>query len=135
MAYPKKARCAHGHRFTKENTYFNPASKARKCKTCTKAEAHSTRYRKRRKQRFEEKQVWINDYLKSHPCIDCGEADPLVLVFDHCRGKKKRDVTGLTAMSVASISKEINKCDVVCANDHARRTAKRANTIRWRLNK
>ena len=58
--------------------------------------------------------------------VDCGESDPAVLVFDHCRGKKKREVTSMCLMSVASVLKEIKKCDVVCANDHARRTAKKS---------
>lgn len=87
------------------------------------------------KKRSREKQIWLFDYLSEHPCVDCGESDPLVLQFDHVRGKKRRDVTGLTLLSIKSILKEIAKCEVVCANDHARRTAKRAKTIRWKLSR
>ena len=33
------------------------------------------------------RRIW--HYLESRPCIDCGEADPRVLEFDHVRGAKK----------------------------------------------
>jgi hypothetical protein len=62
----------------------------------------------------------------------CGETDPLVLQFDHLRDKYL-PVTSLTSQSLVKIIEEIKKCEVVCANDHSRRTAQRANTIRWRL--
>jgi len=68
---------------------------------------------------------FLRAYLASHPCVDCGESDPVVLHFDHVRGKKFRTVGVLVARpaSVKTIEKEIAKCDVVCANCHMRRTA------------
>jgi hypothetical protein len=67
------------------------------------------------------------EYLLEHPCVDCGESDILVLKFDHLRDKKK-DVTRLVHDSVswATVMKEIDKCEVVCANCHIRRTSARA---------
>ena len=88
----------------------------------------------RKRRRSLDNQRLINEYLKAHPCVVCGEVDPVVLEFDHLRkGKKNRDVTGLTS-SWKLIMKEMKKCEVVCANCHTRRTAKRAKSLRWRLN-
>lgn len=62
----------------------------------------------------------------SHPCIDCGEQDVLVLQFDHVRGQKLQSISELVKAGYAwkAIEAEIAKCEVRCANCHARRTAK-----------
>lgn len=65
-------------------------------------------------------------YLSEHPCVDCGERDVLVLQFDHVRGVKKGNVTDLVreACSIRTLLREIEKCDVRCANCHQRRTTR-----------
>jgi hypothetical protein len=70
--------------------------------------------------------VW--DYLKNHPCIDCGETDPIVLEFDHIQEKSENIslLIGLRA-SIDRITKEIAKCEVRCANCHRRKTARELN--------
>ena len=66
------------------------------------------------------------DYLQNHPCVDCGEADIIVLEFDHLRDKTGNIATMVNAArSIAAIRAEIDKCEVVCANCHRRRTAQR----------
>jgi hypothetical protein len=59
--------------------------------------------------------------------VDCGESDPIVLEFDHIRGKKVGDVSTLAgqAFSWHKLSAEIAKCEVRCANCHRRRTYER----------
>lgn len=73
-------------------------------------------------------------YLASHPCIDCGEADPLVLEFDHLRDKKY-DIGRMVSqgLSWSAIRDEIKKCEVRCANCHRRVTAKRGGWARYRF--
>lgn len=65
-------------------------------------------------------------YLRSHSCIDCGEADPIVLEFDHVRGKKINSISYMVSrgISINKIETEIAKCEVRCANCHRRKTAK-----------
>ena len=70
---------------------------------------------------------WILKYLTEHPCIGCGESDPIVLHFDHRDGEEKfKGVSFLVkkGRSLASIQDEVRKCDVRCANCHMKRTAK-----------
>jgi hypothetical protein len=64
------------------------------------------------------------EYLSTHRCIDCGEADPIVLEFDHRDPSTKReDVSRLIHTStVAAVRAELAKCDVRCGNCHRRRT-------------
>lgn len=72
--------------------------------------------------RVENLQFVIN-FLKEHPCVDCGESDPLVLEFDHIRDKYKeisRLISDCTSLN--KISKEIEKCEVRCCNCHRRKT-------------
>jgi hypothetical protein len=65
-------------------------------------------------------------YLQGHACTDCGESDPVVLEFDHVRGKHA-NVGKLAQDGVkpARLDEEIALCDVVCVCCHRRRTAAR----------
>ncbi len=65
-------------------------------------------------------------YLREHACVDCGEADPIVLDFDHVdRGNKRQVVSWLARSGYpwTTVMAEISKCQVRCANCHRRRTA------------
>lgn len=89
-----------------------------------KSKRNNTLYKQRNAQ-------FIWDYLKEHPCTDCGETDPVVLEFDH-RGDKKYHLSEMVSRysSLTKINQEIAKCDVRCANCHRRKTAKQFNFYR-----
>jgi hypothetical protein len=62
-------------------------------------------------------------YPREPPCALCGEADPVVLDFDHLRDKL-RDVSVIAIVSGRmNLLAEIQKCRVLCANCHRRQTA------------
>ena len=68
---------------------------------------------------------WIFDYLSEHPCIDCGETDPIVLEFDH-RSDKMMGISEMVSQGfgIEAIKTEAAKCDIRCSNCHKRKTAK-----------
>ena len=78
-----------------------------------------------------ERAALLVEYFRGHPCVDCGEDDPLVLEFDHIQEKAFSIAQGLRERSWQSILDEIEKCEVVCANCHRRRTARRGGFARW----
>lgn len=81
----------------------------------------------------EEMLSWIKEYLLVHPCVDCGEGDPVVLDFDHLRDKTQNISTLLQRRHKAALKSEVEKCEVVCANCHRRRTSQRQgwNKLTW----
>lgn len=86
---------------------------------------YKARAKRNRDARRNENRRKVVEYLQSHPCVDCNEKDPVVLTFDHVRGKKLTEVSKLLFWAKwETVEKEIAKCDVRCANCHMRRTAK-----------
>ena len=69
----------------------------------------------------------------THPCVECGEADPVVLEFDHVRDKSFDIGQKLLHHSREAIVREIAKCEGVCANCHRRRTSRRRGAVRAML--
>ena len=102
--------------------YTTAHYKANKAKYIAKARRHSDEYR-------EKIYEWLFQYFLEHPCIDCGETDPIVLEFDH-RGdeKKTADVSNLVKDgSLRKVQQEVAKCDVRCSNCHLKRTSIQQN--------
>src|SRR6266566_4177841 len=111
------------------------------CRACF-AETNAQNYRKnheREKARLvrqvAEKRILIQEelvaYLANHPCVDCGEADIVVLEFDHI-GDKLGNISTLAngGRSWKRILAEIAKCEVRCANCHRLKTLERSSVRR-----
>ena len=104
------------------------------CRTCkakfdsnyykSRSIEHSQKVNQSRAIRRDEARQFIYSFLSTHPCIDCGETDPLLLEFDHVRGQKKVAVSQMVGQgySIESIQNEIAKCEVRCVSCHRRKT-------------
>ena len=105
--------CAHG--FNK--TYFEGSAK----------EKHLQQVRERKNAARDAAREYAWEYLSTHPCIHCGESDPMVLEFHHRSDEEKDMAVGYMVSggwSIARIKSEMAKCDVLCANCHRRVTMK-----------
>jgi hypothetical protein len=111
---------------------FRPSSYCRKCQRAY-CKAHyrrnrdlhnSGRYQRAKRER-RQKREYIWRYLDNHPCVDCGEADIVVLEFDHVTGTKDGEISTLVASNASyeRLVRELAKCVVRCANCHRRKTA------------
>jgi hypothetical protein len=62
---------------------------------------------------------WLDDYKQTRGCANCDESDPRSLVFHHT-GEKRQSVSQLVSdgRQREEIEREIEKCDVLCANCH-----------------
>jgi hypothetical protein len=66
------------------------------------------------------------EFLRTHPCVDCGQTDPILLDFDHIDpSTKTAAVSNLIrcAYGLARIKAEIERCVVRCVKCHRNRTA------------
>ena len=123
-----------GWRKTAENrrdSYCRPCRAAYKRQHYLANKGRYVRQAQRRKQRLRLEQTrLLIGYFEAHPCVDCGERDPVVLEFDHLRDKRFDIGPAISQRSWRDILAEIQKCEVVCANCHRRRTSARRGTVR-----
>ena len=112
--------CAHEH----NKTYFEGDAKER----------HLANVKERKAVVRETSREYVYQYLKEHPCSECGESDPMVLEFHHVRGEKHKDLSVMVAAGfpISTIQAEIDKCVVLCANCHRRVTMKEKGWFRGR---
>lgn len=116
------------------------------CRSCIKIKGHerytmnkdiiSEKNRKRRLNRRDHTIRKMIEYFIDHPCVDCGENDPLTLTFDHRdRHSKRCDISRMVTSNCSweTILTEIYKCDVRCGNCHLRKTAREQGHTMYRI--
>ena len=70
---------------------------------------------------------FIQEYLSTKYCVECGESDMAVLTFDHVTGEKKYNIANMISRgyNVETIKTELEKTEIVCFNCHMRRERKK----------
>ena len=99
------------------------------CKACV-----SIRGKEKNKNHNLDVRKYVFDYLKTHPCVDCGESNVLALEFDHLHSKKFDIGTALGGNTklASRVKEEIKKCVVRCSTCHRIKTHIERDT--WRFN-
>lgn len=100
---------------------------ADKCKKCNSEyqkehyKNNSDTYKEKQKIRESEIRLWFNTERSKLKCMRCGEAHPSCLQFHHRNPSEKEMDISLAlsnGWSIDHIKREIEKCDVLCANCH-----------------
>jgi hypothetical protein len=94
----------------------------------SRARAERKRRKARERERYDKHHRYLTALKLERGCADCGyDAHPAALHFDHLPGTVKRAEVGRLRgwTTWRRLLEEIAKCEVVCANCHAIRTASR----------
>lgn len=139
-----KIRCVHCKKMKNIDDFSwsnkNKGIRNNRCKECQKVYSRA-HYVKNKKDYLDTQRIsrdrnkeFICNYLKNHPCVDCGENNIIVLQFDHIDPLEKEDLVtkGINdKWSIEKIKKEIDKCDIRCANCHLKRHARENHNYRY----
>jgi len=119
--------------------------RSRMCKACQKIASRKSYLKNRevvckrsandRIRRRTEAAKFVMEFLRTHPCVDCGESRILRLSFDHDGSKKDFDICyGVgNGYGIGRIGSEIQKCKVRCFNCHMEKTAKERKFLSWNI--
>jgi hypothetical protein len=107
------------------------SSSCKKCHSVLRREHYLKNKDKIRKQVKIQKKAYVKwlRSLKDGPCVDCNIKYPYyVMQFDHRDPKEKEfNIGSMLSLNYNKerVLREVDKCDLVCANCHAERTHKR----------
>lgn len=97
-------------------------AKAHREANLDKSREHNRRYAARGR-------LFLLEYLTKHPCIQCGEDNPILLDFDHLDpATKSFSVSNRTTVHPRLLEKEIAKCQILCVRCHR---LKNADQLNW----
>ncbi|MGC2234561.1 MAG: hypothetical protein WA584_00180 [Pyrinomonadaceae bacterium] len=85
--------------------------------------AHLLDKQREKNRRFaESRRRWIVDYKKTLECVRCGENHSATLTFHKDRSDKSFEIGNAIrfGVSLKRLIAEIKKCEVLCANCHAK---------------
>ena len=102
--------------------WLNPTSKENTTK-------RNKKYKKLSKRRvYKRGALWKYNYLFNKSCEHCGEKNMLKLQFDH-KGKHKKsyNIADYSRKNEEELTKEANKCRILCASCHQAKTMKERN--------
>jgi len=132
----------------KDDQYFSKRSESKdglkpQCKDCDRIysqnmdpEKRNKRHNISRKKRIRKLQLKILEFLATQKCSHCSETDPVVMEFDHLNPTTK-EISVSEAIdrcfSWKRVKAEIDKCQILCANCHRRKTAKDFNFYKSRV--
>ena len=90
-----------------------------------------SRSRERNKKQLVVNKEYVDKVKSNSGCVDCGETNHIVLDFDHIDGDKYKNISTMVHeyYSIDAIQKEIDKCEVRCANCHRIATYNRRKKI------
>ena len=104
-------------------------------KSSEKLRAYNREYYRCNHERLLEKQVeknrrlwknrrdWLINYKKTLKCVRCGESHPATLAFHHKNSAEKSfEISSAKGLKIGfkRFLSEIEKCEVLCANCHAK---------------
>lgn len=80
-----------------------------------------SKHKNKKRERIQKNREWYIEYKKNISC-KCGESHPSCLDFHHINNDKEFNIGDMIGQgySVKTIKKEIDKCEVICKNCHAK---------------
>lgn len=92
------------------------------CKDCRIEQSMKHYSKEKQNEDYHRNMNFIIEVKKNGCCVDCGKNNWKVLEFDHVIEPKKFNVSKPAGRPLETIKKEIEKCELRCANCHRKRT-------------